>query len=35
VPVLSTPEEFAKDLDVQRVESLQVVKSSGLYPNVK
>jgi tripartite-type tricarboxylate transporter receptor subunit TctC len=34
-PVLSTPEEFAKDLDEDRVEGLASIKASGLYPDVK
>jgi hypothetical protein len=32
---LSTPEEFAKDLEVDRVEGLSAIKASGLYPDVK
>jgi tripartite-type tricarboxylate transporter receptor subunit TctC len=35
VPVLSTPEAFAKELEGERIEALRVVKDSGLYPNVK
>jgi tripartite-type tricarboxylate transporter receptor subunit TctC len=34
-PVLSTPEEFAKDLEVDRAEGLSAIKASGLYPDVK
>jgi tripartite-type tricarboxylate transporter receptor subunit TctC len=34
-PVLSSPEEFAKDLDVDRAESYAALKASGLYPDVK
>lgn len=33
--VLSSPEEFAKDLDRERVQAMQIVKNSGLYPNIK
>jgi len=33
--VLSSPEEFAKDLDADRVEGLSAIKASGLYPDVK
>jgi tripartite-type tricarboxylate transporter receptor subunit TctC len=33
--VLNTPEAFAKQLDAERIESVQIVKSSGLYPNLK
>jgi tripartite-type tricarboxylate transporter receptor subunit TctC len=33
--VLDTPEQFAKDLDTDRVESLAALKASGLYPDVK
>jgi tripartite-type tricarboxylate transporter receptor subunit TctC len=35
VSVLSTPEEFEKDLVQERIEAKQIVISSGLYPNVK
>jgi hypothetical protein len=34
-PVLDTPENFAKALETDRAEGLQVVKASGLYPDVK
>jgi len=34
-PVLDTPENFAKELEDDRAEGLQVVKGSGLYPNVE
>jgi tripartite-type tricarboxylate transporter receptor subunit TctC len=34
-PVLSSPEEFAKNLDVERVDAIEIIKSSGLYPNLK
>jgi tripartite-type tricarboxylate transporter receptor subunit TctC len=34
-PVLNTPAEFAKQLEVERVEGLEAIKASGLYPNVK
>jgi tripartite-type tricarboxylate transporter receptor subunit TctC len=34
-PVLNSPEEFAKELEVDRAEGLAVVKASGLYPDVK
>jgi tripartite-type tricarboxylate transporter receptor subunit TctC len=34
-PVLNTPAEFAKQLEVDRAEGLAVVKASGLYPDVK
>jgi tripartite-type tricarboxylate transporter receptor subunit TctC len=34
-PVFNTPEEFAKELVADRAEALDVIKSSGLYPNVK
>src|SRR5262249_46739137 len=34
-PVLSSPEEFAKDLDTDRAEGLSAIKASGLYPDVK
>jgi len=34
-PVLDTPEHFAKALDTDRAEGLQVIKASGLYPDVK
>ena len=33
--VLNTPEEFAKELAQERVEGLEAIKASGLYPNVK
>jgi tripartite-type tricarboxylate transporter receptor subunit TctC len=34
-PVLNSPEQFAKELETDRVEALAVVKASGLYPDVK
>lgn len=34
-PVLSSPEQFAKDLVKDRADSLEAVKASGLYPNIK
>jgi tripartite-type tricarboxylate transporter receptor subunit TctC len=34
-PVLNSPEQFAKELDEERVEGLEAVKASGLYPNIK
>ena len=33
--VLNTPEEFAKDLAQERVDGLDAIKASGLYPDVK
>lgn len=33
--VLNTPDEFAKQLAQERVEALEAIKASGLYPNVK
>jgi tripartite-type tricarboxylate transporter receptor subunit TctC len=33
--VLSTPEEFEKDLVQERIDARQIVKDSGLYPNLK
>ncbi len=33
--VLNTPEEFAKDLVIERAEGLAAIKASGLYPNIK
>jgi tripartite-type tricarboxylate transporter receptor subunit TctC len=33
--VLSTPEEFDKNLVQERLDALQIVKDSGLYPNLK
>jgi tripartite-type tricarboxylate transporter receptor subunit TctC len=33
--VLNSPEQFAKELDQERVDGLAAVKASGLYPNVK
>ena len=35
MPVLNSPEEFAKELEADRAEGLAVVKASGLYPEVK
>jgi tripartite-type tricarboxylate transporter receptor subunit TctC len=34
-PVLSSPEQFAKELESDRAEGLAVVKASGIYPDVK
>jgi tripartite-type tricarboxylate transporter receptor subunit TctC len=34
-PVFSAPDEFAKELEVDRAEGLAAVKASGLYPEVK
>jgi tripartite-type tricarboxylate transporter receptor subunit TctC len=34
-PVLDSPEHFAKTLETDRAEGLQVVKDSGLHPEVK
>jgi tripartite-type tricarboxylate transporter receptor subunit TctC len=34
-PVLSSAEQFAKELPADRAEGLAVVKASGLYPDVK
>lgn len=34
-PVLDSPEHFAKALETDRAEGLEVVKASGLYPEVK
>src|SRR5262249_44095928 len=34
-PVLNSPDEFARQLEVDRAEGLAVVKASGLYPDVK
>ncbi len=33
--VLNTPTEFAKQLAQERIEALEAIKASGLYPNVK
>jgi tripartite-type tricarboxylate transporter receptor subunit TctC len=33
--VLNTPDEFAKQMEEERVEALDDIKASGLYPNVK
>jgi tripartite-type tricarboxylate transporter receptor subunit TctC len=33
--VLSPPEQFAKELEVERADGLAAIKASGLYPNVK
>jgi len=35
VPVLNTPEQFAKQLQIDKVEGHDVVVGSGLYPDVK
>ena len=34
-PALDTPEHFAKALDQDRVEGLEAIKATGLYPDVK
>ncbi len=34
-PVLDSPEQFAKQLEIDRAEGRMVVKASGLYPDVK
>ena len=34
-PVLSSPEGFEKDLVKERQVALKIIKSSGLYPNIK
>ena len=33
-PVLNSPEEFAKGLEVERAEGLSTIKASGLHPDV-
>jgi tripartite-type tricarboxylate transporter receptor subunit TctC len=33
--VLNTPDEFAKELAQERIEALEAIKASGLYPNIK
>jgi tripartite-type tricarboxylate transporter receptor subunit TctC len=33
--VLNTPDEFAKQLAQERIEALEAIKASGLYPNIK
>jgi hypothetical protein len=33
--VLDSPEHFAKALEQDRADGLEVIKASGLYPNVK
>ena len=33
--VLNKPDEFAKQLEQERVEALEAIKASGLYPNMK
>ena len=35
IPMLDTPEHFAKQLEVDRGEGREVVIGSGLYPDVK
>jgi tripartite-type tricarboxylate transporter receptor subunit TctC len=35
LPVFSPPEQFAKELEVDRSEGLAAVKASGLYPDLK
>lgn len=34
-PVFNSPEEFAKELVADRAEAMAVIKSSGMYPDVK
>ena len=34
-PVLNSPEQFAKELEKDRVDGLAVIRASGLYPNVE
>ena len=34
-PVLDSPEHFAKALDQDRIEGLEAIKATGLYPDVK
>ena len=33
--VLNSPDEFAKQLAQERIEGLEAIKASGLYPNIK
>jgi tripartite-type tricarboxylate transporter receptor subunit TctC len=33
--VLSTPDEFAKELAQERIEAFEAIKASGLYPHIK
>ena len=33
--VLNTPQEFAKDMAQERIDALDAIKASGLYPDVK
>ncbi len=33
--VLNSPEQFARELEVDRAEGLAVIRASGLYPNIK
>jgi tripartite-type tricarboxylate transporter receptor subunit TctC len=33
--VLNKPEEFAKELEAERIESREAIIASGLYPNIK
>jgi tripartite-type tricarboxylate transporter receptor subunit TctC len=35
LPVLDTPEQFAKQLELDRLAGIEIVKASGLYPDVK
>jgi tripartite-type tricarboxylate transporter receptor subunit TctC len=35
LPVLNTPEQFAKQLETDRLAGIEVVKGSGLYPDLK
>ncbi len=34
-PVLNTPDEFAKQLEQERIEGREAIVASGLYPNIK
>ena len=34
-PVLNTADEFAKQLAQEKIEGLEAIKASGLYPNIK
>ena len=33
--VLNTPDEFAKELAQERIEALEAIKASGLYPHIQ
>jgi tripartite-type tricarboxylate transporter receptor subunit TctC len=35
LPVLDTPEQFAKQLEIDRLAGIEIVKGSGLYPDLK